>query len=367
MKKYELVDYLKNKIREIKTSEKSKNEVNESKYKIRAYNNVIKVLDSYFDTNQKITKDLIVDLDLTDHMKEKLTNILETKKAPKIMKATKSKSRSRSRSKTKLAKPSNKRRVTSRSRSRSRFSDIYDSDDQKRDDQHFIQQLTELMGIGEVKAKELMSKGLESISDLKKKKWQAELSEETKTFMKLKPITRIPHNAIAEIEDKIKKLETPDMKFIFVGSYRRKADFSRDIDVMLVSNRLDAIDVAINAISKIYKTFVYSKGQDKVSFVIQLNQSEANNRDKNKCYKMDIFRVVPENYIPMLLYSTGSKGHNIYMRGRAKKKGYLLNQNGLYRVSAGDKLENERIEGLNTEEDYFKILNIPYKEPPNRN
>ena len=82
-------------------------------------------------------------------------------------------------------------------------------------------------------------------------------------------------------------------------------------------------------------------------------------------YKIDIFRVEPEDETAMLLYSTGSKEHNILMRQRAKSKGALLNQHGIFIKSKKNPDILEKVP-LKTEKDYFDFLEMKYKEPEQR-
>ena len=70
----------------------------------------------------------------------------------------------------------------------------------------------------------------------------------------------------------------------------------------------------------------------------------------------------------MLLYSIGSKKFNIKMRTLAKRKGYLLNQYGIFKYKADQKNISQSDEPIHvkSERDFFKILDIPYVLPINR-
>ena len=46
------------------------------------------------------------------------------------------------------------------------------------------------------------------------------------------------------------------------------------------------------------------------------------------------------------------------MRGIAKKKGYMLNQNGLYK--------NGKLITINSEKEIYDLLGIPYVKPKDR-
>jgi DNA polymerase/3'-5' exonuclease PolX len=103
------------------------------------------------------------------------------------------------------------------------------------------------------------------------------------------------------------------------------------------------------------KIYLYSKGEDKISLIIQPFKTNDNIR-----YKFDVFRTEPENYYSMLLYSTGPRDFNIRQRRHAKKLGLLLNQNGIFKN--GKKINSSG----DTERDLFKILNMDYVEPKDR-
>ena len=80
---------------------------------------------------------------------------------------------------------------------------------------------------------------------------------------------------------------------------------------------------------------------------------------KNTNYKVDIFRTEKKYKNAMLLYATGSKVFNIKMRTIAKKKGYTLNQKGLYK--------NGKLIPIKSEKGFFKKLDMDYLEPEERN
>lgn len=223
-----------------------------------------------------------------------------------------------------------------------------------------INELSNMIGIGPEKAKKLILEGLSDIKQLNNKKYKDLLPEETKLFMSLKPLREIPHEDIKMLEPYIIDSSKRIGKAYIVGSYRRKKPISRDIDVMLVSNKENALDKYLECIKKELPNAIYpyAKGNDKLSFIIDTSKANIINT-KNNVYKLDVFRTLPEDEVSMLLYSTGSKEHNIMMRQKAKKLGYLLNQKGLFK-------NGEKIKNLNTEEDYFNILGMKYKQPKDR-
>jgi len=145
-------------------------------------------------------------------------------------------------------------------------------------------------------------------------------------------------------------------ELFFTGSYRRGAKASSDIDVMLVSDSEDALEDIIKSCEKIfYKIYVYSRGKEKISFLIDCR----NILKTNVTYKMDIFRSPIKSKIPMTIYSVGSMMFNIIMRRIAKQKGMLLNQHGLFK-------SGKRID-LKTEKAYFDYLDMDYRTYTQRN
>ncbi|RUS26773.1 DNA polymerase beta-like protein [Jimgerdemannia flammicorona] len=82
------------------------------------------------------------------------------------------------------------------------------------------------------------------------------------------------------------------------------------------------------------------------------------------------FRFIPhENYYTGLLAWTGDDELNRIMRSRAKELGYTLNEYGLRRrikTETGEETPGEKIP-INSEEDVFKKLGMPYMEPHERN
>ena len=172
-----------------------------------------------------------------------------------------------------------------------------------------------------------------------------------------KPERKIPHKHIILLEPILSKFKD---KIYLVGSYRRKTPYSRDLDIMLVSDDIQSLDQYLSHLAKLFdkKIYVYSNGADKMSLIVEV-PAQIIQTKKSKLYKMDIFRAPKISQHAMLLYATGSKLFNIKMRARAKRMGYLLNQHGLYK---GKKLLK-----ITSEEGFFKKLDMPYVLPEDRN
>lgn len=85
-------------------------------------------------------------------------------------------------------------------------------------------------------------------------------------------------------------------------------------------------------------------------------------------------RIVPEaNFGAALMYFTGSKDHNVKVRGLAQKKGMTLNEWGLYKLDEYEKAEKEiakppaaKAVASETEDAIYKKLGLSFVEPEMR-
>jgi DNA polymerase/3'-5' exonuclease PolX len=200
--------------------------------------------------------------------------------------------------------------------------------------------ITKILSIGKKKAEELINAGLKSTKDLEKPEFYSLLNTDTQKILAYKPLRRIPHKEIKDIEHLL-----VGKNATLVGSYRRKQPFSKDIDILLIGRGRKDIDDYITSLT--LPTVVISAGQDKASIIIQGKHN----------YKADIFRAPKSEYFTHLLYATGSKMLNIRMRARAKKMGYLLNQKGLF------KNEKKINKPKDDEARLFQLLNMEYVPP----
>lgn len=134
---------------------------------------------------------------------------------------------------------------------------------------------------------------------------------------------------------------------IITGSYRRQLSTLNDVDIVLHPGK--RIQHLVSALEEKYKIFIYSRGKEKASMIAVKNK---------KAFKIDVWKSTKQNYIYMVMYTTGSAQHNIILRAIAKRKHMLLNQNGLYK---GKKLLK-----ASTESDVYRHLDKSFVEPQNR-
>jgi DNA polymerase/3'-5' exonuclease PolX len=227
-----------------------------------------------------------------------------------------------------------------------------------------IAELAEINGIGEVLAEKLYNlRNVRSIEDLKTNDGLfATLPLETRLFLTYPPLRLIPHDLIKIIEELLKKHNIVKSRWHIVGSYRRKKPFSRDIDIMVVMGpaaRAEGMSTIVQKINKIKNVnfYVYSQGNDKVSGIMNFIHNE-----ENINVKLDFFACTREEYPFMLLYSTGSKEHNLKMRRIAKERGMMLNQRGLFKRGSSQPIKKY----VKNEKEIFALLGMEYVTPEER-
>ena len=223
--------------------------------------------------------------------------------------------------------------------------------------------LGEVYGIGPKKAKELVDNGITSIAQLREN--QDKLNDVQKVGLKYYEdiLKRIPRSEIQQYADIFEtdftKVSTPDSQFEIVGSYRRGAEASGDIDVIITSESPKVfIDFINSLIAQKIILEVLSRGPTKCLVIAKIPSSDSARR-------VDFLYTNPEEYPFSVLYFTGSKIFNTVMRGHALSKGLTMNEHGLYKMT--DKKKGEKVSHVfKNEKDIFDFLNLEYKAPNER-
>lgn len=165
---------------------------------------------------------------------------------------------------------------------------------------------------------------------------------------------KIPRDIITSFISLLNKIKKKiNFSFTVCGSYRREKDLSSDIDVLILEENHN-----LNSIIKLLKNKnilvddLTTKGNTKYMGICKLPNFP-------QFMRIDI-RLIPSNSYPFaILYFTGSKQTNTYMRNQAIKLNLKLNEYGLF-----DKDNNHIF--LKSEKDIFNYLNIEYKHPNQR-
>lgn len=141
------------------------------------------------------------------------------------------------------------------------------------------------------------------------------------------------------------------------GSFRRGKKYMRDIDLLIISNQQQSEDI-VDIIEKdpwfIKKLY---GGKRKYTFVSNITKDPG-----KKLAQIDIRFFRPEEHAYGLIYFTGNANFSIMTRQIAKKRGFKLNEYGIYSRKTGKKIPIK-----NTELDVLKFLNLEnYIDPKTR-
>jgi len=149
---------------------------------------------------------------------------------------------------------------------------------------------------------------------------------------------------IKPILDMLKK---GGFKFEICGSYRRNSEDVGDIDILVEKGSGKFLDLS--------NLNIDWAGEEKIGFEID-------------GMHVDIRFIPKESWGAGLLYYTGPYGFNIKLRSMAKKKGWLLNEYGLFERETkkliASKTEKEILEALMNKESASKLLKPENRKTP---
>ena len=215
----------------------------------------------------------------------------------------------------------------------------------------------EIHGIGPAQAHELATDGYRSIADLRDA-----IAKGTLTLNKTQMIglqyyetirARIPRAEMLLHEATLKAAVTGTSDI--VGSFRRGAADSGDIDLLLRSDDPKQLDKVVGDLKKSgYIVEQLAHGKHKFMGICKLGKLPPR--------RLDILLTPPEEYGYALLYFTGSQKFNIRVRQHALVLGYSLNEHTL---SIVDK-KAKPVPPLLTEEAILAFLGIQFVEPSKR-
>src|SRR3989344_3003728 len=161
---------------------------------------------------------------------------------------------------------------------------------------------------------------------------------------------------IREIESLFRAIKGVE-KAVAAGSVRRRKETIGDADILMIIKENQPASAKATA-GKIMDYFV---NMPEVARVFARGETKSAVKLKNGL-DVDV-RVVPaESYGAALNYFTGSKEHNIALREIAIKKGWKLNEYGLFKSDKRQAIRDKFIAGR-TEEELYEKLGLQYIEP----
>ncbi|MEK7448279.1 MAG: DNA polymerase/3'-5' exonuclease PolX [Planctomycetota bacterium] len=135
------------------------------------------------------------------------------------------------------------------------------------------------------------------------------------------------------------------IRIIPAGSLRRMQETIGDLDILATGDSYREIIEIFTRLPQVKE--ILAAGTTKASVLL----SSASGGD----HQVDLRVVEPDSFGAALLYFTGSKAHNIKLRGLAKSQGLKINASGLF---SGAK----KIAGL-TEEEIYRTMGLPWIPP----
>ncbi len=227
--------------------------------------------------------------------------------------------------------------------------------------------LGEIYGIGPKKAEELVKAGVKTIEDLELRQNQL-LNDIQKVGLKYHSqiMQRIPRSEIEEyhtlFDNEFKKIaKSADDKFEIVGSYRRGAETSGDIDVIITGKTGQVYKQFVDQLIKMGIILeVLSRGPSKTLVITTLLPSS-----EHIARRVDFLFAPPDEFAFAILYFTGSKIFNTVMRQYGVNKGYTFNEHGIYLFQ--NKKKGPKVDKyFATEKDIFDFLGLQFKTPVER-
>lgn len=239
-------------------------------------------------------------------------------------------------------------------------------------------ELRDIHGIGPVKAKQLIDSGVQSVAALR-----------TAAASDSKLLTAAQTLGLKYYEDSLKRIPRKEMrqheitilgglnskfKGTIVGSYRRGAASSGDIDVLLTlpntMTKKEQGDLFLQMIELFedvgYIVDTLSSGPTKFLGYCQIDKDNplinVNAADEFPVRRLDLLMIPESEYACAILYFTGSKEFNVAFRAYALEKGYTLNEHRLEATKDGV----PAVPAFKTEKDIFDFLGLKYVEPTAR-
>jgi DNA polymerase/3'-5' exonuclease PolX len=219
-----------------------------------------------------------------------------------------------------------------------------------------LHKLEGVWGVGPVKANELYDAGIRHVDELHKRPdlLNRQQSIGLKHYVDLgRRIARadiLIFNVILVYT--LNKAFGPDtFQLELAGSYRRGEVDSGDIDCLIHSTVFDLAEVVRVLADAHIITDILALKDSKFEGIARYESSG------DRYFRLDIeFVHRVDEWGAELLYFTGNKGINIMLRGEAKKRGWILNQHGLFKKD-GTRLP------VYTEKEFFSVLGVKYIHP----
>lgn len=230
-----------------------------------------------------------------------------------------------------------------------------------------VDELLTVHGIGPVKARELVAAGIKSVAALSAAVAADPSLVNATQKMGLKyhatATLRIPREEMGVHEDVLQAFMPKGLDGEIVGSYRRGAADSGDVDMLVTPTG--------SGEGQGHKLFVaFVKALKESDYILD----ELVSGDKKwmgyvrvgprgKARRLDLLLTAPSEYAYAILYFTGSDKFNVAFRKYAGDKGYTLNEHTMVPLKGSSA---PMPPGMKSEKDIFAFLGLRYVPPEER-
>ncbi len=230
--------------------------------------------------------------------------------------------------------------------------------------------LVEIPGIGEKLAAHLAQQGVRTHRQLRAMLDQ--LPAKARAYLRHRIQKAIPRPigkvVAAELRDRLVFTGPSGLRkypIKVTGSIRRGAPFSKDIDLLVIvpdgvspRGALASAELRREPRATLSIVEVYAPGERRRSFIVQRDVPEG----RRAYYAVDLFLATKEEKPFALFHHSNGRDYNIRVRAHAKKRGYRLNQYGIYMINSGRRAPGS--ETIKTEKDLATFLGITYRPHP---
>ena len=154
---------------------------------------------------------------------------------------------------------------------------------------------------------------------------------------------KTPLKAATKVANKlIKKLEAIGSKSFIAGSIRRGKEMIGDVDIVVIPDNIDTF------LENVKEVVEYEYGGKKKVFGMFEGRP------------INLFLTTNDSFGACIYQCTGPAMYNVFMRSMAKKKGFKLNEYGLFNRDTEEKIAGP------TEQSIFEAMNMNYLDPNRR-
>lgn len=217
-------------------------------------------------------------------------------------------------------------------------------------------------------ARRFYREGARTLADLRRPERLALMTPYVRANVLYKPVKNIPLATVdalaAELARRLVLIDADGREakadeLVLAGSARRRERSADDIDVVVITEAV-ATDVRLSGRGGATLEYTYADGAKHRGVIVGWAPVGA----RKKYFRVDLFFAAPAERPFALFHYTGSSSYNVRTRALAKRRGWRLNQYGIF-----DRVTDRRVRGsgaIRTEQDLARFLGVSYRDPSTR-